>query len=243
MSEPLFDLADEYDAMLQQGLRLTGESKDYFARLRVRHAAQAVPNPAQIKRVLDFGCGLGDTCALLLEAFPQAHVVGVDNASRALAKAVSTHGSSRISFEHQEQFVPRGDFDLCYVNGVFHHIPAPDREAALHWLHRALRPSGILAFYENNPWNPGTKMVMRRIPFDRDAQTLSPLAARQLLGASGFRAAKTRSYFYFPRALRWLRWLEPLLARVPLGGQYLVLARRLPTFQPAPASLMGLAAS
>ena len=39
----------------------------------------------------------------------------------------------------------------------------------------ALRPGGLFAFWENNPWNPGTRLVMSRIPFDRDAITLSAL--------------------------------------------------------------------
>jgi hypothetical protein len=41
--------------------------------------------------------------------------------------------------------------------------------------------AGMLALFENNPWNPGARMVMARIPFDRDAVTLSPIEARRML--------------------------------------------------------------
>jgi len=50
----------------------------------------------------------------------------------------------------------------------------------------ALKPGGLFAFWENNPWNPGTRIVMSRIPFDRDAEIISPPAAKRLLRRAGF---------------------------------------------------------
>jgi hypothetical protein len=84
----------------------------------------------------------------------------------------------------------------------------------------------VFAVFENNPWNPGTRLVMRRIPFDRDAETLSPPAGRRLLRSAGFEVLRTDFVFFFPRALHILRPLERRLARLPLGAQYLVLARK-----------------
>ena len=109
---------------------------------------------------------------------------------------------------------------------MFHHIPPAEREAAVAYVHGALRPGGIFALWENNPWNPGTRLVMRRIPFDRDAETLSAPATRRLLRAGGFEIERTDFLFVFPRPLRALRPLERRLARAPLGAQYLVLARK-----------------
>lgn len=67
---------------------------------------------------------------------------------------------------------------------------------------------------------------MRRIEFDRDAILLRPAETRRLLEAGGFEVLTIDSRFYFPRALRWLRGLELMLTRIPLGAQYMVLARR-----------------
>jgi hypothetical protein len=69
-------------------------------------------------------------------------------------------------------------------------------------------------------------MVMRRIAFDRDAVPLSPRVARRLLDAGALRCLSLRSLFYFPRPLAFLRPLEPMLAGIPLGAQYWVLAAR-----------------
>jgi hypothetical protein len=109
---------------------------------------------------------------------------------------------------------------------VFHHIPLAERADAARTVWRALRPSGWFAFWENNPWNPGTQVVMKRCPFDRDAQTLSPPRARALLGTAGFEVVRTDFLFMFPRALKALRFIEPRVARWPLGAQYQVLCRK-----------------
>jgi hypothetical protein len=69
-------------------------------------------------------------------------------------------------------------------------------------------------------------MVMARIPFDLDAQMLSPLHSADLLRQAGFQVVHTDSLFFFPRVLKGLRFSEPFLGWTRLGAQYLVLASR-----------------
>jgi SAM-dependent methyltransferase len=119
------------------------------------------------------------------------------------------------------------EFDLCYVNGVFHHIEPENRAGAVASIYRALRPGGRLALFENNPWNPGTRLVMSRIQFDRDAIPISIPQARRLVSSGGFTGgALNWSLFYFPRPLAFLRFTENLLSGLPLGAQYCVLAAK-----------------
>lgn len=66
---------------------------------------------------------------------------------------------------------------------------------------------------------------MARIEFDRDAIMIWPNEPRRLMRRAGFELFETRSFFYFPSALKFLRGLEPALATLPLGAQYYVLAR------------------
>ena len=68
--------------------------------------------------------------------------------------------------------------------------------------------------------------VMKRIPFDRDAKPFSPKRAKAMLAEAGFQIAAESSLFYFPRPLSVLRALEPRLRSLPLGAQYLILARK-----------------
>ncbi len=220
MSEGLFDLSHEYDEMLQRGLALSGENKDFFASGRIRDMRAQLPPGFEPLRILDFGCGIGGTARALAEVFPRAEVVGVDSAEKALAHARERADEARVTFRALQDFSVEGSFDLCHVNGVFHHIDPKDRLRAVRLIHRALRPGGRFSFFENNPWNPGTRLVMSRIPFDRDAKLLSARKARRLLEDGGFRASPPRFLFYFPRPLAFLRGVEPYLTGLPLGAQY-----------------------
>ena len=146
----------------------------------------------------------------------------VSEESISVARRQSTAASTR--FETFTDFTPVGDIDLIYSNGVFHHIPPEKRAAALEVAWRALRPGGVFALWENNPWNPGTRYVMSRIPFDRDAVTLSAPEACRMLRASNFEIRRVDFLFIFPRIMKWLRPLERRLSSLPLGAQYQVLA-------------------
>jgi SAM-dependent methyltransferase len=223
---PMFERASEYEALLRQGTRLSGEDRLFFVHGRIADLVAHLPSAFRPRRVLDFGCGLGDASSRLGEVFPQAEVVGVDTATSALEWARTHHAGPRVSFGEVATLGTRGTFDLCYVNGVLHHVPPNRRAAMLDTIVGALAGGGLLALFENNPWNPGARMVMHRIPFDRDAVPISPPATRRLLEAAGLRCFAARSLFYFPRLLAVLRPLEPLLARLPFGAQYYVLARK-----------------
>lgn len=219
--------AADYDRALNQGLSLSGESKEYFARERIRWLAGRLAGlGVRPARVLDYGCGTGSSGPELLRQLDAAEVVGVDASSEILAVARREHPDPRLQFKLISEVEPSGLFDLAFCNGVFHHVEPGRRPDALAYIHRSLSPRGLLAFWENNPWNPGTRLVMSRIPFDRDARLLSAPEARRLLAASGFQPLQTDFVFLFPRMLAVLRPLEARLARVPAGAQYLVLCQK-----------------
>jgi SAM-dependent methyltransferase len=227
MTETLFDLSEQYEEMLRMGVRLSGEDPAYFMRERILDLRKTLPRGWRPSRILDFGCGTGESAAYLAETFPGATVFGVDTADNAIQLAERRHGSSSIRFGPLEEVRNEAPFDLCYVNGVFHHIEPFHRLAAAVGIFEALAPGGYFALFENNPWNPGTRMVMRRIPFDRDAITLSYLETQKLVEQAGFELPRSsRFLFYFPRALQALRPIEPALASIPLGAQYYVLGRK-----------------
>ena len=223
----LFDKSEEYEAMLARGLMLSGEDRHYFIEGRLQ-ALRELLGPAFLPRaILDFGCGIGDTAARLASLYPDAEVTGVDAARGAVEHARREHGSERVRFETLDAFRASGRYDLCYSNGVFHHIAPAERVSAAKLVRDALAPRGRFALMENNPWNPGARWVMHRIPFDRDAIPIAPPRARSLLLDAGFaECAPAHFLFFFPRALAWLRFVEGRLARVPLGAQYCVLASR-----------------
>ncbi len=223
---PAFENRSEYEFDLNQSLRISGENSQYFLRGRVLDLANQLGPNRTPSRILDYGCGTGDTTAFLAETFPQADVIGFDPAEGAIRDARSHHGSDRVHFEFGAE-LPAGErFDLCYVNGVFHHIEPSKRGAVVRRIHDSLCVGGHFALMENNPWNIGARIIMSRIEFDRDAIPLSPREAERLLRDGGFECGKVRSLFFFPGPLAIFRFLEPSLARLPLGAQYYYLATK-----------------
>jgi len=219
--------ADDYDAALDRGLAASGEGKEYFASRRVEWLAGRLRSMGISPRTaLDYGCGTGSATPFLRETLGIQSLTGVDTSERSLETARRDHGGEQVEFATVAQLGEKGPFDLAYCNGVFHHIPPDERPSAVRAVREALIPGGLFAFWENNPWNPGTRYVMSKIPFDRDAVTLTPPEARRLLASNGFEVVRTDFLFIFPKFLRVLRGLEPLVARAPLGAQYMVLARR-----------------
>ena len=228
MSEAHFDdYSEKYDSALADSLSATGEDKDFFARGRASFVAKCLQKQnAQPASAMDYGCGIGSTTPHLLELLKVQSVIGIDVSSKCLDVAAEKFGSSQISFVPVHEFIPREEIDVVYTSGVFHHIKEEQRSSAVDLIHQALRPGGYFAFWENNPWNPGTRYVMSRCEFDEDAITLSPPQGRKLMRSSGFEIIRTDYLFIFPRALSWLRGIEPFVSRLPLGGQYQVLCRK-----------------
>jgi SAM-dependent methyltransferase len=216
-----------YDAGLAHGLSISGENREYFARGRIAWLAGCLRQVNEKpKSVLDFGCGTGSTYRFFVDLLGAQSVVGVDNSTKSLDLARRSCDSNRAQFTLVTQYRPNEEIDLAFCNGVFHHIPGALRAAAVNYVYRSLRKGGLFAFWENNPWNPGTHYVMSRIPFDRDAVRLTPPEARHLLRAGGLKIVRTDFLFIFPRRLRWFRGIERRASRLPFGAQYQILCRK-----------------
>jgi SAM-dependent methyltransferase len=220
------EFAEDYESALAKGLRYSGEGSEYFAKARIQHVARRVSaHGLSAENVLDFGCGTGSSSPLLKESLGATSVLGVDASPRLVARARRSFPEPEFEFSVADDAEPEG-FDLAYCNGVFHHIEPGDRIDALSLVRRALRPGGLFALWENNPLNPGTRLVMRAIPFDAEAKPIFPWAGRRMLQQAGFQVLRIDYAFFFPRVLRMFRPLERPLGRLPVGAQYMVLARR-----------------
>lgn len=219
--------AGDYDRALNEGLSVSGEGKDFFAHGRLAFLAGRLAKLGfHAKSVLDFGCGTGSATPHLFECLGVESVLGVDISEASVEVARREHGGAGARFEPLEGFAAQGEFDLAFCNGVFHHIPLDERAGAVAKVFAALRPGGMFALWENNPWNPGTRYVMSRIPFDRDAIMLNSFETRRLMRGAGFEPLGVDYMFIFPKFLGALRAIEPALSKLPLGAQYQTLGRK-----------------
>lgn len=227
MQKSEFDrFADEYEAMHRAGLAASGEGPEYFAEYKLREiyrvlAQDAGAQPVRVAQALDLGCGVGTSLGWFRKYFGASPLVGLDVSERSLAVARQRHpGEQLVLFDGARIPLADASVDLAFAMCVFHHIPAEQHGGMLRELHRVLRPGGRLFVFEHNPLNPLTARVVRDCPFDENAVLIGASAMRQRLSQAGLEQVQAHFRVFFPRALRWLRPLEPWLGWCPLGGQY-----------------------
>lgn len=226
MEEP-FESAGEYEKMLNRGIGLSGHDRFYFIEGRVNNLIEQLPPNFSPQTILDFGCGIGDTAQYFYKKYPDSLIVGTDISEKSLKYAQERYTNDQVKFTHLENLALTNYFDLCYTNGVFHHIISEKRKDVLRKIYSFLKKDAWLSFFENNPFNVATRIVMKRIPFDKDAKMLSHIRAKKLLLETHFsRINSVRFLFYFPQFLSFMRLFEQYLASIPLGTQYHILARK-----------------
>lgn len=225
MSE--FDkFALSYNSHLNQSLRISGEDYTYLAEQRIQklHLHLKKAGKGNIESLLDFGCGTGNFYKFAKEYFRDLKYLGVDTSIESIKIAQSRN--ARLLFKTIDEYEPDNSFKCAYCNGVFHHIDPLERIDALRYIHNSLKNDGIFSFWENNPLNIGTRYIMHKNPFDKNANLVSYLEAVKLLKSVGFKIKSIDFHFYFPSKLNKLRILEFLLRKVPLGAQYQILASK-----------------
>jgi SAM-dependent methyltransferase len=225
-NKPEFDkFARDYEALFKPWLKIAGASREHFARSRMNWLSYLLhKQEIAARRVMDFGCGTGMSLSLLADILAAEQVIGLDTSEESLAVARESVGSRSVHLATPARYLPQEDLDLVFCNGVFHHITVAERPGAVDYVYRCLRPGGVFALWENNPWNPIQSFAMKRSEIDKNAIPLPPPESRRLVRLERFRVIRTDYMFFFPGYFSWLHPLEKWLIKVPFGAQYQVLA-------------------
>lgn len=133
---PLFEVWQDFQAIVVSNAKAHGD------------AALADHHPERGDRVLDMGCGLGDSTMQLAEVVgPEGHARGVDVAERMVAGAredAERAGVDNVTFEVVDVQAARFAETYDYAFGRFGTMFFANPVAALRNVRRALRPRGRL---------------------------------------------------------------------------------------------------
>ena len=221
--------ADEYRNLHQANVAITGEAPEYFAEYKVKMLCTIVADHGvQVRHILDFGSGIGNSIPEFLRSFPEASLTCADVSQRSLDLAELRFPGLVNSMQIDSNLLRTEDqaFDVVFSACVFHHIPHEEHVNWLRELHRVTRPGGLLSIFEHNPLNPLTLHAVNTCPFDVNAKLIQ---ARQLVSrcrAAGWARPRVRFHLFFPRALAVLRPAERWLSKFPFGAQYSVTSMR-----------------
>jgi ubiquinone/menaquinone biosynthesis C-methylase UbiE len=221
--------ADEYYDQHRQNVAITGESPEYFAEYKIRTLRQIVDHSdIDISRICDFGSGIGNSIRHFRKHFPNALLTSSDVSERSLAlsKARFPESDNYLLIEGDRMPSESNAFDVVFSACVFHHIPHDQHVAWLRELHRVTRQGGLIAVFEHNPLNPLTVHAVNTCPFDENAKLIYSRDFARRLGEAGWASPWTKYTLFFPRWLASLRPIETSLGWLPLGAQYVAVARK-----------------
>jgi len=220
MSQPEFDqYAKNYDSLLEDSIPSGLNEEGHFAEYKVARVAALLKN-RPIARILDFGCGAGRGLPFIAQYFPGTELWGYDVSPESLKIAKQRAPQANLFSEWQG--IGEMKFDVIIAANVFHHIPLEQRLHALRKCHQMLTENGKMFLFEHNPYNPLTRWIFERCPFDIDAEMLTLRTAVQMSRQAGFSTEQHGYTMFFPRPLAALRRLEPYLTFLPIGAQYYV---------------------
>jgi len=211
--------ADEYNQVLSETIPDGLNEDSYFAEYKIALMAARLKDK-KVRRILDFGCGAGRSLPFLKQYFPDSEIWGYDVSAESLKVASGCLPEASLFSD----WTTLGDirFDAIIAANVFHHIPVTERLNALKMCRQSLEGGGQMFMFEHNPYNPMTRWIFERCPFDVDAEMLNLTSARNLAKDAGYASEEHAYTLFFPKQLAFLRKIEPWLKRLPLGAQYYV---------------------
>jgi len=221
--------AEDYRKHIAKALPPGLGEVDSYARLKVWHLCKAIscafPGRRNIS-ILDAGCGVGMADSYLKHEFP--NITGFDVSGKSVELAGKANPELTYVSDAEGVLPFAADsFDVIFAMCVVHHVPPAQWNVFFNQLYGAMKPGGLLAIYEHNPWNPATRWVVSRCEFDRDATLLNSASCRSLAEAAGFKLAKARSILLLPLENDyWCRLERRTLSFLPFGAQYELTARK-----------------
>jgi ubiquinone/menaquinone biosynthesis C-methylase UbiE len=219
--------AKTYASAVNDSIAFSGLKVDTFVRAKLHHLRKvfAAHGVGPTDRIVDVGCGIGTYEMSLAEDWP--NIAGIDVSQESIAQARDNcPGVHFASFDGKQMPFEDNSAAAAFAICVWHHVPVPDWMLFLAEIKRILRPGGILAVFEHNPWNPLTRWAVERCVFDKDAVLLSMPKAKALLSEAGFKLQRSDYILSIPATDGLAGRIDRCLGSLPTGSQYMVVARK-----------------
>ncbi len=173
---------------------------------------------------LDVGCGVG---AMQRYVAPKARrSCGIDTSAESIGAALRGHPDSELA-AYDGTVIPFDDatFDVTFAVNVVHHVEPPERPDFARELLRVTKPGGLAVVFEQNPYNPLTRLAVARCAFDEGVVLAARRRIRRLIEDAGGSVVSSRYVLFFPVDRDLARSVEARLGWLPLGAQHYVAAR------------------
>jgi trans-aconitate 2-methyltransferase len=112
-------------------------------------------------RIVDLGCGPGNSTELLIERFPETQVIGIDSSPDMLRQARERLPCCTFVHDDLSTWMPEPGTDLLFGNAVFHWVP--DHCKVLARLLASLPTGGVLAVQMPDNTREPALMLMEKV--------------------------------------------------------------------------------
>lgn len=227
MGELFDEYASSYEEAMEHAIGFAGVEHDLFLAAKARVLLKFAAELGDVSRLslLDVGAGNGK-----LDLHMQPHVGelhGVDVSEQMVVEAQGVNPAGRYAvFDGARLPYDEDAFDMAFAVCVFHHVEVEARPRLASEMARVVRPGGIVAIAEHNPFNPLTRLAVLRCEFDRDVQLLRSAESRRLLKTAGLVNNRSRYLLFAPTLASWWLAIERRLGGLPLGAQYIAAANK-----------------
>ncbi len=165
----------------------------------VRDLLHAVPT-TEARRVIDLGCGPGNSTEVLAARFPAAEISGLDLSPDMIAAARKRLPALRFDLGGIDTWDPPDRFDVILANAVLQWVP--QHETLLPRLMRKLASGGSLAVQMPDNLEEPAHRLMRQVAAEGPWR-------QKLAGAAAARTERQSAEWYY-------RLLRPHAARVDI---------------------------
>ena len=116
------------------------------------------------RRVVDMGCGPGNSTELLAARFPEADLVGLDSSPAMLAEATRRLPKARFETADANVWTPESGTDLVFANAIYQWVP--EHLTVLPKVLAALGEGSCLAVQMPDNFDEPTHQLMREVAAD-----------------------------------------------------------------------------
>ncbi len=116
------------------------------------------------RRIVDMGCGPGNSTELLVDRFGGAGVIGLDSSPSMLAEARKRLPGTRFAEADARSWVPEAGTDVVFANAIYQWIP--DHLTQLPKVVAALPEGGVLAVQMPDNMAEPSHVLMRQVAAD-----------------------------------------------------------------------------
>jgi SAM-dependent methyltransferase len=225
--QPFDAYSQDYRDHVDHAIGFAGKTVDFYHRIKVDWLLSAASRLLDVRQssVLDVGCGTGSLATLV--AGQVKRFVGIDVSSESITEAKRRLPGNEFYAYGGETFpIEDESIDIAFTSCVMHHVPPIGWPKFVAEMARVVRPGGLVAIIEHNPWNPLTRLAVSSCEFDRDAVLLTRKTATRLLKQSGLSVRDQAYILFFPFNFRMCRAVETRMRWLPLGAQYFVVGQK-----------------